>query len=142
MNHNLEDLFRKLVNKHRGVVQTYLSQYNLYIGQHRILFAIEETPGMTQTELGKKVRVSKESLSVSIKRLVQSGFVERSQDQGDRRFLRLHLTEEGTQVARACRTGFDDINHSMFNQLTYDERELLRTLFIKMIDELEKRDKE
>lgn len=142
MNYNLEDLYRKLVNKHRGMIQTYLSKYNLYIGQHRILFAIEETPGMTQTELGKEVKVSKESLSVSIKRLEQSGLVERTQDQGDRRFLRLHLTEEGGRVTRACRTGFDEINHTMFNQLTHEERELLRSLFIKMIDELEKRDTE
>lgn len=142
MDKNLVDLFRKLARKHSAVVQDYLKGFNIYLGQHRIFFTLEKQPNITFTELADILKVSKESLSVSIKRLDQAGFIHKEVDKNDKRRSLLRLNEKGLETSKACKEGFDTINHSMFKNLCDEEKENLSVLFEKMIDGLEDEENE
>ncbi len=133
----LVDLFRELAQKHRGVIQNYLRDYQIYLGQHRILFRLEENPKITLTELTEILDVSKESLSMSIKRMEQAGLIDKERDTKDKRRTLLSLSPKGLETSKACRDGFKSINTRMFINLTEEEKESLSILFKKMIEGLE-----
>lgn len=137
MDKELVKKFRKLAIKHREVIQNYLSKFNIYVGQHRIFFRLEENPNITLTELSEVLNVSKESLSVSLKRLDQGGYINKSKDKNDKRRYLLSLSDKGLETSQACRVGFDDINEALFKNLDEVEKDQLLILFDKMIDGLE-----
>ena len=136
MEQELIELFRTLNIKHRDMIQTYLNQFNIYLGQHRIFFHLEKEPNITFTELSQQLNVSKESLSMSIKRLEQNNYIKRKKDPKDKRRQLLSLTEEGLKLSKKCRVGFDEINYAMFIKLNENEKEDLTLLFKKMIEGL------
>ena len=137
MERELVNLFRELAQKHRGVIQNYLRDFDVYLGQHRILFRLEENPKITLTELTDKLEVSKESLFMSIKRMEQAGYIHKERDINDKRRVLLSLSDKGLETSKACRAGFDKINHSMFHNLEKNEMDSLMILFKKMIEGLE-----
>lgn len=137
MEKQLTDLFRDLAKKHRLVVSNYLHKQGIYMGQHRTLFKLQKYPNSTLTDLAEKLEVSKESLSVSVKRLVNVGMIVRSEDNKDKRRTLLNLTEKGEETANICRVGFERINQTMFKEFTDQEKDNLSFYFEKMIDALE-----
>ena len=85
MEAKLSKLYRQLNVSHRVVVQKYLDQYGLYIGQPRFLFVLEEQEGISQAILSSILKVTKETVSVTLKRLEQSGYIRREVSQSDKR---------------------------------------------------------
>lgn len=137
MEKQLTDLFSELAKKHRVVVSNYLQKQGIYLGQHRTLFKLQNNPNSTLTDLAEKLEVSKESLSVSVKRLVNVGMIYRSTDSKDKRRTLLSLTEKGEKTADICRIGFERINQMMFKDFSDNEKDNLSFYFEKMIDALE-----
>ena len=115
MNQELAKMFRTLAQKHRAVLQVFMKQHDIYLGQHRVLFRLEENPNITLTELSEILEVSKESLSVSVRRLESTGYIIKQVDEKDKRRTLLTLSDKGLNTSQACRRGFDEVNASMFD---------------------------
>lgn len=137
MENTLAELFRDMSRKHRNAVRDYLGKYGLYIGQHHILFLLEDIPTISQKEMCEQLKVSKESLSVSLKRLEFSGLVVREVDLEDRRRVLWTLSDKGKDLAVKCHCGFKKINESMFSHLESHEQEAMKIFLNKMIDGLD-----
>lgn len=60
-------------------------------------------------DLGRRMGVSKQSVSQLLDTLVLRGYAERSVDPLDRRRMRLTLTERGTRAAAICRDAIDRV---------------------------------
>lgn len=138
MEENLSQLFRQLNVSHRIVVQAYLDQYGLYIGQPRFLFALARRPGMSQVQLSNELKVSKETVSVAMRRLEQVGYVSREASLTDKRIKLLSLSDKGEVLMPELKEHFNGINDRMFSLLDHKEKELLESLFKKMIQGIEK----
>ena len=138
MEENLSQLFRQLNVSHRIVVQAYLDQYGLYIGQPRFLFALARRPGMSQVQLSDELKVSKETVSVAMRRLEQAGYVSREASLTDKRIKLLSLSDKGEVLMPELKEHFNGINDRMFSLLDHKEKELLESLFKKMIQGIEK----
>ena len=138
MEENLSQLFRQLNVSHRIVVQAYLDQYGLYIGQPRFLFALARRPGMSQVQLSNELKVSKETVSVAMRRLEQAGYVSREASLTDKRIKLLSLSDKGEVLMPELKEHFNGINDRMFSLLDHKEKELLESLFKKMIQGIEK----
>jgi DNA-binding MarR family transcriptional regulator len=136
MDIDLSGMFRLLVWEHRTQLQNFLKKYNIYLGQHRVLFSLQSNPKVTLTQLALDLNVSKESLSVSLKRLEKSGLIRRDIDEKDRRRYVLSLSQEGEQVSDACRLGFNDINERMFASLSEGEKAKMLDMFERMLDDM------
>ena len=136
MEAKLSKLYRQLNVSHRVVVQKYLDQYGLYIGQPRFLFVLEEQEGISQAILSSILKVTKETVSVTLKRLEQSGYIRREVSQGDKRIKLLYLSEKGKELMPELRKNFNDINERMFSQLDKNEKEILESLYEKMLQGL------
>lgn len=140
MDNKLSILYRQLSIKHRVVVQVYLDGMNLYIGQPRFLFEISRQPGISQVELSANLNLSKETVSVTLRRLEHSGFIVRKQSEGDRRIKLLYLSELGEQILPELQENFARTNQAMFSKLSEIEKNQLEGLLSLMIDGLEKED--
>lgn len=136
MEAKLSKLYRQLNVSHRVVVQKYLDQYGLYIGQPRFLFVLEEQEGISQAVLSSILKVTKETVSVTLKRLEQSGYIRREVSQSDKRIKLLYLSEKGKELMPELRKNFNDINERMFSQLDKNEKEILESLYEKMLQGL------
>ncbi|HKM23493.1 MAG TPA: MarR family transcriptional regulator [Erysipelothrix sp.] len=136
MEAKLSKLYRQLNVSHRVVVQKYLDQYGLYIGQPRFLFVLEEQEGISQAILSSILKVTKETVSVTLKRLEQSGYIRREVSQSDKRIKLLYLNEKGKELMPELRKNFNDINERMFSQLDKNEKEILESLYEKMLQGL------
>jgi len=64
----------------------------------KALKILENHDGLSLSELSSRMNMEKGSVSPVVHTLVEQGFCERSRDAGDRRVLRLHLTEAGREA--------------------------------------------
>lgn len=131
-NTELGQAYRQLNRIHRHITARYLSTFNLYSGQPRLLFAIQENPGITIQELVAITGNTKESISVSVKRMVIMGFIVRQVNPNDKREKRLHLTDKGQNLSQTIHLEFDALNDMMFDGLAEQENNDLIVLFEKM----------
>lgn len=139
METTLDNEFRILMRKHRSIVQNYLNKFGLYLGQPRVLFYLEDNPGISQRELSEMLDISKEATSVSTRRLQKAGFIERHECQSDRRINLLSLSDQGLAIVKDLRLNFDIINSYMFEGLNSSETKELQRMLNIMNKSLEKR---
>lgn len=139
MEKTLDSEFRSLMRKHRIIVQKYLSGLDLYMGQPRVLFYLEDNPKISQRELSEMLDISKEATSVSTRRLEKSGFIERHVCESDRRINLLNLSDKGLEVVKDLRCNFDRINSLMFVDLNSVETKEFQRILEIMNSSLEKR---
>lgn len=77
--------------------------------------------GMTMTELGKNLLVTKANMTGMIDRLERDGFVSRHPDQFDRRVTKVLLTEKGMEFMKAIQVPRDQFSDDMFADFSADE---------------------
>lgn len=99
---------------HRYRISTALSGLNIYRGQPEILGFLLENGECSQKQLAESVGVSAASIATSIKRMCKAGFVERTEDESDRRINRIRITEKGREVFLAGRTECGKVDSRMF----------------------------
>lgn len=71
---------------------------DLTMQQLRVLGVVAHEPGLTGQELRARLGVSAPTASGLVDRLVDKGFLERTDDTADRRVRRLQLTDEGRRL--------------------------------------------
>ncbi|QIK70485.1 MarR family transcriptional regulator [Erysipelothrix sp. HDW6C] len=141
MDNQLSTLFRKINIKHRQNVQDYLDEFDLYTGQPRFLYIIDRNPGITQKQLVEIIKLSKESVSVTLKRLEASGYIERVVSTIDRREKNLFLSEKGKAIMPELTENFDRIDNALFRALSDKQQSILEDYFTIMLEDLEKESK-
>ena len=106
---------------HRYRISTALSGLNIYRGQPEILGFLFENGECSQKQLAETVGVSAASIATSIKRMCKAGFVERTEDESDRRINRIRITEKGREAFLAGRTECGKVDSRMFEGFSDEE---------------------
>lgn len=106
---------------HRYRISTALLGLNIYRGQPEILGFLLENGECSQKQLAESVGVSAASIATSIKRMCKAGFVERTEDESDRRINRIRITERGREVLLAGRTECGKVDGKMFEGFSDEE---------------------
>jgi DNA-binding MarR family transcriptional regulator len=103
--------------------------------EYDVLYTLSKCPEpIRQTDLNRHVLLSQPALSRMVDRLADQGLVERVVDPGDRRGLRLSLTEEGRAVQRRIgRRHGRSVAREMLKELTPDELRQLEELCRKLV---------
>lgn len=78
----------------RRIGETFRAR-DLTSGQFGVLETIYHLGPMYQGQLGEKLLQSKGNISTIISNLVERGLVERRRDEDDRRYVKIHLTNDG-----------------------------------------------
>lgn len=105
----------------------------------RVLGYFARHPGATQSELAAHSGRDKAQLARLVKELRARGLLQGTEDEADRRQLRLAPTAEGQQLLRAERKRRDALRRQAESGLSAAERAQLCALLLKLLVALEAR---
>ncbi|MCY8977818.1 MarR family winged helix-turn-helix transcriptional regulator [Bacillus atrophaeus] len=73
-------------------------EYNLTKGQYLYLVRICENPGIIQEKLAEMIKVDRTTAARAIKKLEMNGFIEKMDDEHNKKIKKLFPTEKGENV--------------------------------------------
>lgn len=94
--------------------------------------------GLTQSELGQLMLVSRANISGLVERLERDGLVGRQSDPGDKRALRVYITDRGQELMEKFLPIHNDFVSRALSSLTDSEMETLQSLLTKIKKGFEK----
>ncbi len=101
-------------------------QYGLTEAQFNVLFALHYADHpLTQTELGRRLVVTRASITSLIDKLQEKGLVERRAVEGNRRIYHLVRTEAGQALFEKVEPVYRERIHAALNHLGKDEQHAL-----------------
>lgn len=105
-----------------------IREYGLTESQFGVLEALYHLGPMHQNELGAKLLKSGGNMTLVIDNLEKSGFVRRVRSEADRRYITVHLTEEGEALITRVFPEHAAAITALLAVLSREERETLRLL--------------
>ena len=122
--HQLLMLYRPFENK----LNVQLNKHHIQRAQWTILYYLHHFGSATLVELSKYQGVEKPTITRTINRLEELGYVE-SVPSKDKREKRMHLTQLGETVYEAVRVTIDQFEHDILNGITEEEQlEVIRIM--------------
>lgn len=117
---------------HRTRIGDRLADLGLFAGQEQVLQALAAQGAMTMGALASMLRVRPPTASKTVSRLAAIGLVERKVEPGDARVVRVGLTTQGVEKARAIELVWDAVERELVAGLDQKERKRLRKLLRKI----------
>jgi DNA-binding MarR family transcriptional regulator len=102
-----------------------LAPLGLHPGQERLLAALWDEEGLSQSELVARLAVRPPTVTTALQRLEGGGFVHRELDAQNRRVSRVYLTEKGRDCERPIRAIFAEAEELFLRDLSPAERRKL-----------------
>jgi MarR family 2-MHQ and catechol resistance regulon transcriptional repressor len=115
-----------------GRVNRFMAAANLTISQFGVLEALHHKGPHCQRDIAAKILKSTGNITLVIDNLEKRGLVRRERDSDDRRYLTIHLSEEG---AALIATVFPEVEKAIVAEmetLTDDEQKQLGSLCKKL----------
>jgi len=106
-------------------IEAELSERDLGRGEYRVLFALAEREGLSQTDLVERHHLEKSSIARVVAQLESKGYVETRADPEDGRRKRLYLTETGQALQDDVAAVKDRTESRLTAGLSADERDTL-----------------
>jgi MarR family transcriptional regulator, organic hydroperoxide resistance regulator len=99
-------LLHRAAQRLRGVTGDVAERHGLALRDYIVLSALDKTPGLTQSDLGRSLGLDKTTLMSQLDGLERTGLIERRTHPRDRRLRIPVITEAGealrAEVAEAC----------------------------------------
>ncbi|MGO4791794.1 MarR family winged helix-turn-helix transcriptional regulator [Paenibacillus sp. 2KB_20] len=113
-------------------------EYDLTKGQYLYLVRVCENPGIIQEKLAEMIKVDRTTAARAIKKLELHGFIEKKEDQHNRKIKRLFPTEKGKRVYPFIKREHDYSNRVALEGLSVSEAETLLNLLQTVRKNVEK----
>jgi len=114
-----------------------LRPYGVASSQWYVLYAMSQSPQLTQKELQAAMQVESATLTGVINALVRNGWVERKQSAGDRRVKELRFTPAGRELWEKLPDPIITIHTQMLEGISAEEEIVARKILDKAIKNLE-----
>jgi len=102
-------------------------------GQGKLMKVLAQTPnGLTNAEIAEILDIRPSSVSATISRLVDAGFVERIPSTTDKRAVIVRLSDKGRELFAQYDERIDTTADELFGGLTPDEQAQLNHLLTKL----------
>lgn len=138
---DLEDLFRTISRMQHNCVKREFERRGIdSVCRTPILFVLRNSSksmAASQKEIADRLGLSTPTVAVSIKRLEKAGVLYKVADETDLRRNLITLTEKGRQIADEAQTVFERVDRGMFNNLSQEECDQLKKLFLQIVANLE-----
>ncbi len=130
-NHNMT-VEEKLFHHLRGLSHVMQHSADLRGGQGRILALLSHHENMSQRELQQMLGIQPGSLSEVLAKLEASGHIERKPNEQDKRNVDIALTTQGIICANEALSNRREMQQTLFQALTPEEKESLLSLLKKL----------
>lgn len=114
-----------------------ISEKGMHPGQVPMLRLLAKEGGLSQREIAQKLHVKPPTVAVSIKRMENAGFLEKSPDLKDQRITRISLSPMGRGMIEDIKSIIEKNEEVVFKGFTESEQCLLRRFLIQIIRNLE-----
>nr|3BPX_A Chain A, Transcriptional regulator [unidentified]3BPX_B Chain B, Transcriptional regulator [unidentified] len=131
----LKGLLSIILRSHRVFIGRELGHLNLTDAQVACLLRIHREPGIKQDELATFFHVDKGTIARTLRRLEESGFIEREQDPENRRRYILEVTRRGEEIIPLILKVEERWEDLLFRDFTEDERKLFRKMCRRLAEE-------
>jgi len=119
----------KRIGKYISITYRYAMSYfkqemavhDLHPSHHMVLFSLYKKDGISQEKLSRELTVDKATVTRSIKKLVEDGFIDRRQDKDDKRLYHLHLTNKSMNIRPEIEFIFKNWNNILLDGLSEEE---------------------
>ncbi len=113
-------------------------EYELTKGQYLYLVRICENPGMIQEKLSEMIKVDRTTAARAIKKLELNGFIEKKEDESNKKIKKLFPTEKGKNVYPFIKRENDYSNTVALRDFQKQKRKLFLTFFKRVRKNIEK----
>lgn len=127
----------KVAKAQRALVSNALADFDLHIGQERLLMELWHEDGLTQTELAIRLCIEPPTLTKMLSRLEKTQLLEKRRDPSDARIWRIYLTDKGHSFQKPVTELWFDIEATILAELSTEERLLYRRLLMQIYQNLE-----
>lgn len=101
-------------------------------GYKKILFHLHNMNGASQLDLAKVTRLRPPTISLTLKKMEEEGYIERRVSENDLRVVNVFLTEKGANVHIKNRERIYALDDIVMKGITNEEKKILLELLIKM----------
>jgi MarR family transcriptional regulator, 2-MHQ and catechol-resistance regulon repressor len=129
------NVYTKLMRAAESVtsrVHKPLATFGLTISQFGVLEALAHKGPLCQRDIAAKILKSTGNITMVIDNLEKRGLVRRLRDSDDRRYLTIHLTNEGSSLIAQAFTSIETAICTEMTTLTPPEQKLLGNLCKKL----------
>jgi MarR family 2-MHQ and catechol resistance regulon transcriptional repressor len=129
------DAFIKLMRASQSVgacLDEHLHEWGLTTSQFGVLEAVYHLGPMHQKEIGEKLLKSGGNITVVVNNLEERDLVERQRMESDRRYVSIHLTDEGRELISELMPEHVDQIVERFAVLSVEEQRQLGELLRKL----------
>ncbi len=113
-------------------------KYDLTKGQYLYLVRICENPGIIQEKLAEMIKIDRTTAARAVKKLEINGFIEKSEDQNNRKIKKLFPTEKGKTVYPLIKRENDYSNKVAISGFSESEVETIFHLIQRVRKNVEK----
>ncbi|SHJ17788.1 MarR family winged helix-turn-helix transcriptional regulator [Propionispora hippei] len=110
--------------------------FNLSITQLHYLHVISERANVTITELADLFGVQKSTVTVTVNKLLQCGYIEKIISKDDLRVVYVSLTQKGKEVIKLEDKGYRQFAASILAMLDEEEQSTFTFLLNKVINQM------
>ena len=121
-------LLAKAYQKAHACFKKRLHDYGLTPVQSLVVIGISEADGLSAKDLGKRLLLDNATLSGVLDRLAEGGWITKGQADGDKRFLRLHLSAKAKGLVEDLVRARDEANREVLGGLRIEEQVLLKRI--------------
>lgn len=120
--HEAVGLFMCTDRLHKKVVEKRLEEIKLHRSQHVMLMHLHRFgKAVSQKELAESLSITPAAAAVSVKKLIDGGYIERKTSDKDARYNDVTITEKGRNVVMRSREIFDSIDKDMVEGVAEEE---------------------
>lgn len=117
-------------------LRTRIEPLGVVPGQFAQLLALYDEDGLTQTELGERVRIDQSTIAHTLKRMERDGLVKRTRSDTDRRQAVVRLTPKARALESALKAAAADVNALALAGLTGSEVSGLLSTLSRLVGNL------
>lgn len=115
-------LFMHTDRLHKKLCEKRIGELKIHRSQHVMLMKLSRfRRSVSQKELADCLSITPSAATVSIKKLIAGGYVERKESEKDARFNEISITEKGEKVVLRSKEIFDLIDAQMVSGIGKEE---------------------
>ena len=97
-----------------------------------IFWVLKNYDGCTQLDICKLTQLKAPTVSLTLQKMEQIGYIRRASDEDDKRNIRIFITDEGKKVQKEIERLLKETEEEFLSDFDESEREVLKKLLIKM----------
>ena len=128
-------LLKEVQHSIRTRMDNALREIDLTTPQYAIISELDEYPGLSNADLARKSFVTPQTMNLIVRSLEDRGLISKEIDRNQKRRLNFKLSQAGVQKLRKAHALVNEIESTLFECLSLEERKALEDILIKISDQ-------